>query len=144
MRISRSRVMSGSFSRSALRAVVTASVVLAVAGCQPGVREDRTITFSAGGQAAFQHGRNGVVVTDPATGKPKRIYEPGADDLAVSPPVWDSAGKRMVFTVARSVGGDQGAPGGDTPANGRLFAAVPVRYSCWLYDSSAGGAPEKL
>src|SRR5437868_11861360 len=90
-----------------------------VAGCQPGVREDRTITFGPDGRAAFQHGRNGVFVTDPATGRPARVYEPEPEDVATSPPVWDPAGTRMVFAVARAMDGWRPEPAGDAPADGR-------------------------
>ncbi|MDB5308038.1 MAG: hypothetical protein JWO38_2240 [Gemmataceae bacterium] len=124
---------------------VVACLVVAVAGCQPAVREDRTIVFGPDGVAAFQHGRNGVFVTDAATGKPRQIYEPGADDLATSPPAWDPAGKRMVFAVARPVDGNRYEPMGDAPADGRRYPGVPVRYTCWLHDpAGAGGRPEKL
>ena len=108
--------MSSGTCNSALR-VVAVAAILAVVGCVPtGVREDRRINFSPDGRAAFQHGGNGVFVTDPATGKPKRIYETSADDLAVSPPAWDAAGKRMIFTVARAADGTRHGPLGDAPA----------------------------
>src|SRR5262249_19075563 len=74
----------------------------------------------------------------------KQVYESKADDLAFSPPAWDPAGKRMVFTVARALDGKQPVPAGDTPANGRLHAPVPVRYTRWLYDPPTTNAPEKL
>jgi hypothetical protein len=106
-------------------------------GCQPGIREDRTIAIAPDGTAAFQHGRNGVFVADPATGEPRRIYEPEPGDLAWSPPIWDAPGKRMVFAVARSADGARHDPG-DSPANGRLYAPVPVRYTCWLYEPASG------
>src|SRR5262245_51214668 len=103
--------------RSSLR-IAAAGVVLAVMGCRPAVREDRTITFSADGRASFQHGPDGVFVADPVTGQPKRIYHLTGDDLATSPPAWDSAGKRMVFAVARPADGAKYTQAGETPAHG--------------------------
>ena len=119
-------------------------VALAALGCQPAVREDRTITFGPDGRASFQHGRNGVFVTDPTTGAPKRVYEPAPGDIAFGPPAWDPAGKRMAFAVARALDGKRAEPAGDAPADGRWYAGVPVRYTCWLYDPAAPGGPEKL
>jgi Tol biopolymer transport system component len=118
-------------------------VVLTLVGCQPSVRENRTITFSSDGRVAFQHGNNGVFVTDP-TGKPKQVYQATSDDFATSLPLWDPSGKRMVFTVAQLQEGKLTRPQLDTPADGRRYAAVPVRYTCWLYDPSTGNEPEKL
>jgi hypothetical protein len=117
---------------------------LLVLGCQPAVREDRTVTFGPDGGAALQHGHNGVFVTDPQTGRPKRIYEPVPGDFAFSPPAWDSAGRRMVFTVARPLKDTKLEPMGDAPADGRRYAGVPIRYTCWLYDPATPDGPEKL
>jgi tetratricopeptide (TPR) repeat protein len=129
--------------RPALRASA-AVLLLAAIGCNPAVREDRTITFSSDGKASFQHGKNGVFITDLTTGKPKQIYKPTPDDLAISPPIWDPSGKRMVFAVARSADSKKREVG-DTPADGRRFAAVPVTYTCWLHDPSApAGKLDKL
>jgi tetratricopeptide (TPR) repeat protein len=129
--------------RPALRAMA-AVLLVATIGCKPGVKEDRTITFSPDGKASFQHGKNGVFITDPATGKPKQIHKPAPDELAISPPIWDAGGKRMVFAVAKATDGIQREVG-DTPADGRRFAELPVSYTCFLYDSSApNGKPEKL
>jgi hypothetical protein len=134
---------SGSVRHFALQ-LAFVGVVLALVGCHPSVRENRTITFSSDGHASFQHGSNGVFVTDPTTGKPKQVYQPRAGDFATSLPLWDPTGKRMVFTVAQRQDGQATQPQGDTPADGRWYAAVPVRYSCWLYDPATGNEPEKL
>ncbi len=130
--------------RPAVRVAVLGLTLAVLVGCELRVRQDRTITFSRDGQASFQHDTNGVFVTDPATGKPRQIYSLAADELAASPPVWDAAGKRMVFAVARSADGTQSRPTGDAPADGRRYATVPVRYTCWIYDPSGNGQPEKL
>jgi hypothetical protein len=106
------------------------------------VREDRTIHVDADGNATFQHGQNGVFVTDAQTGAPKRIYEPAPEDIAVSPPAWEPGGKRMVFTVARALDGQLREPG-DAPADGSRYSEIPIRYTCFLHDP-AGGPPEKL
>ncbi len=127
----------------ARRAIVFA-FILAGTGCQPGVRENRTITFDSNGRAAFQHGANGVFVTDPKTGAPKRIYESVPGDIAVSPPAWDSGGKRMVFTVARALPDQPLEPLGDAPADGRRYPEIPITYTCWLYDPTVDGSPQKL
>lgn len=137
-------MLSRNLLRPALRAVAFC-LFLAVIGCQPGVRENRTITFGADGTASFQHGRNGVFVTDPITGKPRRIYEPTPDDLAIGPPTWDKTGKRMVFAVAHAADGKQHELMADGPADGRRYSEIPVLYTCWLYDSSkVDEKPEKL
>ncbi len=112
------------FLRPALRASA-AVLFFAAVGCNPGVKEDRTITFTPDGKASFQHGQNGVFITDPATGKPKQIYKPGPDDLAISPPIWDPNGKRMVFAIARANDGKKHEVG-DTPADGRRFSEITV------------------
>src|SRR5437763_16575323 len=77
--------------------------LMVLSGCGPGVREDRTITFAAGGDgAAFQHGRNGVFVTDPQGGAPKAIFQPGPGVTAVSPPRWSPDGAELVFRTPGS------------------------------------------
>ncbi len=120
------------------------ALVLAVVGCQPPVREDRTITFDANGRAAVQHGNNGVFVTDAKTGAPTRVYDPQPGDIATSPPAWEPGGTRMVFAVARSLDGTKRELTGDAPAVGRSYAEFPVRYTCYLHDPASGGEPRKL
>ncbi|HXD88803.1 MAG TPA: hypothetical protein VN641_20095 [Urbifossiella sp.] len=125
------------------RAVRAAAVLLLAAiGCQP-VREDRTIVIGPDGQASFQHGHNGVYVTDPATHRVKRIYEPMPDDLAIGPPQWDASGKKMLFAVAQAADGTR-YPQGESPADGLRYPAIPVRYTCWLYRPAAEGRAERL
>ena len=125
------------------RLAIAVGYVLILVGCSqirtpvdapPDVREDRTITFDSSGRAAFPHGRNGVFVTDPNTGEPKRIYEPTPDDNAVGPLVWEPGGERAVFTVAQPLDGTRPEPLGDAPADGRRYSAIPIRYTCWLHD----------
>jgi len=74
---------------------------LTLAGCQQ-VRENRTITFSSDGdQAAFQHGRDGVFVVESEGAAPQKIFQPSADVVAVSPPLWSPTDKRLIFATAR-------------------------------------------
>ncbi|MCE9565295.1 MAG: hypothetical protein K8U57_24950 [Planctomycetes bacterium] len=129
---------------SSVLLTAVAAACFACLGCKPGVREDRSITFGPDGRVAFQHGGNGVFVTDAKSGKPKRIYEPVAGDMAFSPPIWNPDGKRMVFTVARALGNTPTVPVGDAPANGRQSVAVPVRYTCFLHDPAIPDSNEKL
>ena len=129
---------------------------LAVAGCDA-VQEDRTIEFSAdAGSVGFQHGEQGVFVADKDGGGLKKVFEPGADVLATSTPLWSPKGRRLIFTTARAAeamrpgrhsqaqvrgllrGGPDPDPAGD------LFIQVPVVYTCWLRDEAAGEQPVKL
>ena len=124
-------------SRCAAPAVLLA--VLLAAGCTKPVRQDRSIVFAPDGKAVvFEHGANGVFITDPATGKPKQIYQPGPDILATSPPLWDAAGKRLIFTTARADDGRPPAPPAEPPATGALFLPRRAVYTCWLYDPAGG------
>ncbi len=130
------------------------SVGLAVAGCDA-VREDRTIEFSAdAGSVGFQHGDQGVFVADKDGGGLKKVFEPGADVLATSTPLWSPKGRRLVFTTARAADGDATAGeqlpargllrgGPDADPAGDLFVQVPVVYTCWLRDEAAGEQPVK-
>jgi hypothetical protein len=112
-------------------------------GCQQGVREDRTITWSADGRAVgFQHGREGVFVAEPG-GAPRKIFDlpPGA--IVASAPRWAPDGKRLLFTVARPEPGQApappAAPAEDDPA-GNLFRQRPVVYTCYLRLGAGEGA----
>ncbi len=72
--------------------LVALLLVVVLAGCE-GVREDRTIEFSAdAGSVGFQHGEQGVFVADKDGGGLKKVFQPGADVLATSTPLWSPAG----------------------------------------------------
>ncbi|HEY2909981.1 MAG TPA: hypothetical protein VGI99_07030, partial [Gemmataceae bacterium] len=125
------------------RAIRAAAVLLLAAiGCQP-VREDRTIVIGPDGQTSFQHGLNGVFVTDPTSHLPRRIYEPSPDDLAIGPPRWDASGRKMIFAVAQAADGPRHQLG-ESPADGRVYSAIPVRYTCWLYQPAVDGRAERI
>src|SRR5262249_186809 len=104
-------------------------------GCQP-VRENRSINFDKkGDQVAFQHGGNGGFIGDQKGGPAKKIFQPDADVVATSSPLWSPTDKRLLFTTAKKA--DDKArnelrlrANGD-PAGNRFFAA-PTIYTCWL------------
>jgi hypothetical protein len=113
-------------------------VLLGVAaGCNQPVNQDRKITVSPDGkQVAIQHDEEGVFLTDPKTGKPQKVFEPGSDLLATSSPRWEPAGKRVIFAVAKTPDG-RPAPRVATPADGRRYTAMTCIYSCMLIEDSA-------
>jgi len=116
-------------------------------GCGGTTREDRSITFSAGGgQVGFQHGREGVFVADKEGGGLTKIFAPDKDTIAVGTPLWAPNDRRLIFTTARAQEKADGSPvvrGTEEDPAGRLFLRQPVAYTCWLRDEPAGGrAPE--
>ncbi len=139
------------------RVVGMLGLVLVLAGCEP-VREDRTIEFSAQAESVgFQHGDQGVFVADKVGGGLKKVFQPGADVLATSTPLWSPKGKRLVFTTATAADGDAAAVarsqaqlrgllrGGSEPdPTGELFTQEPVVFTCWLRDEAEGEPPVKL
>jgi hypothetical protein len=125
------------------RRCVLLGLLALLGGCNRGVREDRTITWSADGRAVgFQHGREGVFVAEPG-GRPRKIFDLPAGAVAASTPLWAPDGKRLLFTVARPAPGQAPAPPAasaeDDPAGNR-FARRPVVYTCWLRDGAGQGA----
>ena len=125
------------------RRCVVIGLLALLGGCNQGVREDRTIAWSADGRAVgFQHGREGVFVVEPG-GRPHKIFDPPPDTVAASTPLWAPDGKRLLFTVARPEPGQAPAPppapAEDDPAGNR-FAGRPVLYTCWLRDGAGQGA----
>jgi hypothetical protein len=64
-----------------------ASSGLVVTGGCSGVRQDRTITFSADGtQVAVQHDRDGIFVADSETCDISKIFDPPRDIVAALEP----------------------------------------------------------
>src|SRR5262245_25864222 len=121
---------------------------LLTAGCGQPVREDRAIAFAPDQRAGFQHGRDGIYIADAAGGAPIRIFQPTADTIAISPPMWSSDGKKLLFTTARSAA-PTGTTGPQMPAdpvpNGAVYFKRPIIYSCWLRDENAADkTPRKL
>src|SRR5262245_3545541 len=124
---------------SAGRLVLGVALLLACSGgCSPGVREDRTITFSAAGDAAgFQHGRHGVFSADPQGGTPRSIFTPGPDVVAVSPPRWSPNGQRLVFATATPLGSTPQAGAQSPPrAGGAVIRHGPSAVTVWHYDKA--------
>jgi hypothetical protein len=117
------------------------------AGCQP-VREDRSVNFDKNGdQVAFQHGDNGVFVADKNGGPPKKIFQPAADVVATSTPLWCPTDGRLIFTTAKRVGADVKAKplGGEGDPAGRFVFEGGTIYTCWLRGEEADGkAPEPV
>ena len=133
-------------------------LVAALAGCDGGVREDRTIEFSAGAESVgFQHGEQGVFVADKNGGVLKKVFQPDSDVLATSTPLWSPKERKLIFTTARADSADPAASNraqvqlqgmlrgtSDPDPAGDLFIQMPVVYTCWLRDEEKGGAPAKL
>ncbi len=133
-------------------------LVAVLAGCDGGVREDRTIEFSAGAESVgFQHGEQGVYVAEKNGVALKKVFQPGSDVLATSTPLWSPKKRQMIFTTARADGGDPAAANraqaqlrgllrgtSDPDPAGDLFFQMPIVYTCWLRDEEKGEAPVKL
>ncbi len=116
-------------------------LTLCLAGCGQPVREDRSIHFSDDGrQATFQHGREGVFVVEDTGAAPKKIFQPGPDVVAVSPPLWGPTDKRLLFTTARLVEkpASKPAPREPDPA-GDPYTEKPTLYTCWLRPEAKDG-----
>jgi hypothetical protein len=116
-------------------------------GCGGTTREDRGVTFSAGGgQVGFQHGRQGVFVADKEGGALTKVFTPDDNVIAVGTPLWAPNDKRLIFTTARAQDQVNGSPvvtGTEEDPAGRLFVRRPAVYTCWLRDEPKGdGAPE--
>ena len=114
------------------------------------MREDRTITWSGQGDAVgFQHGKEGVFVADRDGGGLRKIFQPGDDVLAVSPPLWAPSGGRLLFTTARptDVAGHPAYSVRISPkASGGLFGGaelawdaargIPLRFGLYARNNS--------
>jgi hypothetical protein len=119
-----------------------------LAGCRQSVREDRSIHWSREGESiGFQHGQEGVFLADKDGRNLTRIFQPDPGVIATSTPLWAPAGKRVLFTTARS-------PNGQLPANlafgsseedpaGRIYLHQEIIYTCWLYEQAEDGKPAK-
>jgi hypothetical protein len=122
---------------------VFCALLMAAVGCGPGVREDRSLTFSGdAGLTGFQHGQEGVFVADTAGGRPHRIFQPGPEVVAVSSPLWAPNDRRLIFTTADRVDRPAVAAREPDPA-GDLFTEGPTSYTCWLRPQPRGGADPK-
>jgi Tol biopolymer transport system component len=117
-----------------------------LAGCGQPVREDRSINWSGdGASVGFQHGQEGIFLTDKDSGKLTRIFQPGPDVIATSTPLWSPIGKRVIFTTARSVNGrsKMNFPflNGDPDPAGNVYFQHDIIYTCWLYEPADGDVP---
>src|SRR5262249_55644789 len=128
--------------RYALSGSALLTLAALLAGCSQAVREDRTITWANdGGSVGFQHGREGIFLADKDGRNLTRIFQPDANVIATSTPLWNPTGKRVIFTTARKIPGQSGASlpstsrGEDDPA-GNLHFKQDIAYTCWLYDKN--------
>ena len=129
------------------RSCLLCSAVL-LAGCSSSVREDRTITFAPDGkQVAFQHGRQGIFIAETEEAEPTKIFQPDADVIAMSAPLWSPTDKRLIFVTAKAAdkkaGGRGTLPAEQDPA-GDLHSKRPTLYTCWLRDEPKRGQPINL
>jgi hypothetical protein len=133
------------YARLGIRYGLVAFVAL-LAGCAQPAREDRSITWSKGGESVgFQHGQEGVFLADKDGRKLTRIFQPDPGVLATSTPLWSPSGKRVLFTTARSPNGQPPVRlpfgnGHQDPA-GTVHFQQDVVYTCWLYEPTDGGQP---
>jgi hypothetical protein len=126
--------------------------LLILGGCDGGVREDRTIEFSADGdRVAFQHDQDGVYVANSNGVGLTKIFQPEENVLATSRPLACPTDGRLIFATARSLQDDaQGAQTGrhnelgPYPAEGKLVWQQPVRYTCWLGSEAETGNPPSV
>ncbi len=128
-------------------ALAVFSLAAGMFGCGQPVREDRTITWSKGGNAVgFQHGAEGVFVANKDGNKLHKVFQPGPEVLATSTPLWHPARRQFVFTTARSAQHEiRAAPriqlGQDDP-DGAIFFQHAVVYTCWLgFEAAADEQP---
>lgn len=123
--------------------------LLLLAGCSSdGAREDRTIPFAVDGRhVAFQHGREGIFVAETEGAEPTKIFQPDADTLAVSTPLWSPTDKRLIFLTAKAADKEdkrgEGLPAEQKP-EGNLHTPRPVLYTCWLRSENNAGQPRNV
>jgi Tol biopolymer transport system component len=118
---------------------------LLVAGCSASVREDRTIAFAPDGKrVAFQHGREGIFLVETEGAEPTKIFQPDADVIATSAPLFSPTDKRLIFVTAKSAekraASREGLPAEQNPA-GDLHYKQATQYTCWLRDEPKPGQP---
>jgi hypothetical protein len=122
------------------------ALVVLLAGCGQPVREDRSINWSKeGGAVGFQHGQEGVFLADKDGRKLTKIFQPDLGVIATSTPLWDPAGKRVLFTTARSPGdqpqGNLPFLSGEQDPAGNIHFQQDIVYTCWLYEQAGGAKP---
>ncbi|MCH8923641.1 MAG: efflux RND transporter permease subunit, partial [Planctomycetes bacterium] len=106
---------------------------MTLGGCSETAEEDRSVTWDASGEeVGFQHAGEGVFVASPEGGGLQRIFQPGDDVIATSPPLWAPGDKRLIFTTARYV------PSETAEGSGAQDDA-DIEYTCWLRDAPQDG-----
>src|SRR5207249_2792702 len=87
----------------------------------------------------------GVFVADKDGRTLHKIFQPPPDTIATSTPLWSPAGKRMLFTTARSPSGQPPVSlpfgGGAQDPAGNLHLQQEILYTCWLYEPNDDGDP---
>ena len=142
-------IVSGGFAVfAAWRRLSLFFAVLFFAGCGTAVREDRTIPFATdGNQVAFQHGRDGIFVAETEGAEPTKIFQPDADVIALSPPLWSPIDKRLIFTTATSADKEdknrEGLPAEPEP-EGSLHVPRTTLYTCWMRSEGKAGQAQNV
>jgi hypothetical protein len=122
------------------RGAALTAALLAAAGCQP-VRSDRSVNFSSDGkQVAESRGHDGVFIEDADGGPPTKIFQPDADVIAVSAPLWSPADRRLVFTTAKH---PEKPKNSGSDLIGDLAFQHDVIYTCWLREPPRGGVEQE-
>jgi len=130
-----------------MKSTIKILLLVLLAGCGVGVREDRTIEFSSdGGQVAFQHGQDGIYVANSNGEGLTKIFQPEENVLATSRPLACPTDGRLIFATACSIQNDALAPNGASgnrvgayPAEGKLVWQQPIKYTCWLRSAAESG-----
>jgi hypothetical protein len=123
-------------------------VTVILVGCTAGVREDRTIHFTTDGrQVAFQHGQDGVFIAESEGTELLKIFQPDADTIAVSAPLWSSTDTRLIFTTAKSAEKEEQKGqllAREPRPEGELLFAGRTVYTCWLRGKAKEGQATNL
>lgn len=100
-----------------------------MAGCEePG--PERAIIWSGDGRSVgFQHGPEGIFLAAADGSSLRKVFQPGPDATATSPPLSSPTDSRLIFTTARW-----------DPRRGFPEGAGDAIYTCWLDAAAAGGA----
>lgn len=109
--------------------------------CEQPVREDRTIEWAGDGdQVAFQHGPQGVFVAGKDGQGLVQLFQPTADTLATSSPLWAPDEDRLIFTTAQRQDKPEEPPNRadhEPLPEGDVYYQMPVVYTCWLREGEA-------
>lgn len=122
-------------------------LLVAALGCSPGIKEDRTISFSSDGRSVgFQHGDAGIFLNDVQSGAAEQIYELEPGEIVASSPQF-SDDDALIFAVARPYDSDQELARDprtwDNAPSGRQYFPGATEYKC-MHRTSGAGKPEEL